>query len=43
MYPMADNISQKDLYELGINSVNGQRKMKEMGELAMRRCSHFLK
>jgi hypothetical protein len=40
---MADNISQKDLYELGINSVNGQRKMKEMGELAMRRCSHFLK
>lgn len=39
---MADNVSQKDLYELGINSHIGQRKMKEMGELGMKRCSHLL-
>lgn len=39
---MADNVSQKDLYELGINSSIGQRKMKEMGELGMKRCSHLL-
>lgn len=40
---MADNVSQRDLYELGINSSIGQRKMKEMGELGMKRCSHLLK
>lgn len=39
---MADNISQKDLYELGINSNIGQRKLKEMGVLGMKRCSHLL-
>ena len=27
---MADNVSQQDLYEIGINSINGQKKMKEM-------------
>lgn len=39
---MADNVSQKDLYEIGLNSAIGQRKMKEMGELGMKRCSHLL-
>ncbi len=39
----ADNVSQRDLYELGINSSIGQRKMKEMGELGMKRCLHLLK
>ena len=39
---MADNVSQKDLYEIGVNSAIGQRKMKEMGELGMKRCSHLL-
>lgn len=40
---MADNVSQKDLYEIGVNSAIGQRKMKEMGELGLQRCGHFLK
>lgn len=40
---MADNVSQKDLYELGINSSIGQKRLKEMGELGMKRCSHLLK
>ncbi len=40
---MADNVSEKDVYELGINSSIGQKKMKEMGELGMKRCSHLLK
>lgn len=39
---MADNVSQQDLYEIGINSINGQKKMKEMGELGMKRCAHLL-
>lgn len=39
----ADNVSEKDVYELGINSSIGQKKIKEMGELGMKRCSHLLK
>jgi hypothetical protein len=39
---MADNISQQDLYEIGINSKLGQKRIKEMGELGIKRCSHLL-
>jgi hypothetical protein len=39
---MADNISQQDLYEIGINSKVGQKKLKEMGELGITRCAHLL-
>lgn len=39
---MADNLSQQDLYEIGVNSNFGKKKMKEMGELGMKRCAHLL-
>lgn len=40
---MADNISQQDLYEIGINSKLGQKKLKEMGELGIQRCGQLLR
>lgn len=39
---MADNVSPKDLYNVGMKNVEGNNKMRDMTVLGQKRCTHLL-